>query len=312
MKRIALTAMAPTVVVATLLAPTVVRAQPAANAVAAEELFRKGRELLEEKRFAEACPKLEASQKLDPAVGTQFSLGQCYQGESRLASAWFAYRGAAAIAAQKGDRRRITAQTAADAIEPHLAHLLVHLAPDQGPIDLSIDGDRVVPEVLANPFPVDPGEHRVEAKGRHTWSKTVDVPSNDVKVDVNVPLVETAEQGALEEARRASNTTKNTWGLVLLDAGAAIAVAGGVIGAQAIVKGRDVNRDCPGNGSTCTDQSAVNENGTAKTYATVATVLLPVGVVAAAAGGVLLWTGRASVAASVTPTSGYLSASWRF
>ncbi len=140
------------VVDAALSLPPVARAQPAANAVAAEELFRKGRDLLEQKRYAEACPKLEASQKLDPAVGTQYSLGQCYEGESRLASAWFAYRGAAAVAAQKGDRRRVTAQKSADAIESHLAHLAVTLAPAQGPIEVSIDGDRIAPEVLVYPL----------------------------------------------------------------------------------------------------------------------------------------------------------------
>jgi hypothetical protein len=292
--------------------PSVAHAQPAANAVAAEELFRKGRELLEQKRYEEACPKLEASQKLDPAVGTQLSLGQCYQGESRLASAWFAYRGAAAVAARKGDQRRTIAQDKADAIESHLAHLVVHLAPGQGPVDVSIDGERIAPEVLANPFPVDPGEHRVEAHGRTVWSRGVEVPSNDVKVDVSVPLIETAEQGAIEESRRSDNARKRTWGLLLLDLGGAVALAGGVLGMQAIVKGRDINRECPGSGGTCSNQGAVTDNGTARTFATVSTVLVPVGLVAAAAGGIVLLTAHGSVEASVTPTSAAVNATWKF
>jgi hypothetical protein len=206
----------------------------------------------------------------------------------------------------------VTAQDKANAIEPHLAHLIVHLAQGQGPVDVSIDGDRIVPEVLANPFPVDPGEHRIEARGRTVWSQSVDVPSNDVKVDVTIPLIETAEQGALEEAQHADNSRKRFWGLLLVDAGGAIAFAGGILGMQAIVKGRDVNRECPGTGSTCSVQSAVNDNGTAKTFATVSTVLVPVGLVAAAAGGVVLLTAHGSVEASVTPTGASLSGTWRF
>jgi hypothetical protein len=294
------------------LAPAIARAQPAASAVAAEELFRQGRQLLEEKRYDEACPKLEASQKLDPAVGTQFSLGDCYRGESRLASAWFAYRGAAGVAAQKDDPRRARAQKSADAIEPHLAHLLVHLSPGQGPIEVSIDGNRIVPEVLTNPFPVDPGEHHVEAKGRTLWNQVVDVPSNDVKVDVAIPLIETAEEGAIEEARRRSNATKRTVGLVVLGTGAAVAVAGGVLGMQAIIKGRDVNGECPGTGNTCSNQGAVNENSTARTFATISSVLLPVGLAAVAAGSVVLLTAHGSVEASVTPKTASVALGWKF
>ncbi len=81
---------------------------------------------------------------------------------------------------------------------------------------------------------------------------------------------------------------------------------------QAIVKGATSTASAPAAGQTCSNLGAVNENGTAKTYATLSTVLVPVGLVAAAVGGVVLWTSQGSVEAAVTPTSASLSFGWGF
>ena len=46
---------------------------------AAQSLFDEGRRLMGEAKYADACPKLAESQKLDPGVGTQFHLADCYE-----------------------------------------------------------------------------------------------------------------------------------------------------------------------------------------------------------------------------------------
>jgi hypothetical protein len=100
--------------------------------------------------------------------------------------------------------------------------------------------------------------------------------------------------------------------MIFVGSGAAVAAAGGILGMQAIVKGRDVSVACPGTGNTCANQSAVTENGNAKTYATLSSVLIPVGAAALAVGGVILLTTHGSVEAAVTPTGANLAFRWRF
>src|SRR5260221_714184 len=54
----------------------------------AKALFEEAIKLLDAGRTAEACPKLEESKQLDPRVGTEFELADCYERMGRTASAW--------------------------------------------------------------------------------------------------------------------------------------------------------------------------------------------------------------------------------
>jgi serine/threonine-protein kinase len=57
------------------LATGIASAQSAADKAAAEALFDHGVRLMKQNNFAEACPKLEESDRIDPAVGTLLYLG---------------------------------------------------------------------------------------------------------------------------------------------------------------------------------------------------------------------------------------------
>lgn len=286
-----------------LVAPPVF-AQPTSNAVAAEELFQQGRALLQQNDLRAACEKLTASQKLDPAVGTLFSLGECYERRELLASAWFTYRAAVALAIQRADARQVLAQTQADALEPRLAHLRVVLEDTRGVTAVLVDGNQLVLEALETPMPVDPGPHRVEADGDRSWSQQVDVPGNGANVVVRVPSLE-APRAAPPVA-----TWKRPVAIGLLEAGGVATGVGLIAGMQAIVKGRDANAECPPPALNCANQAAVQENDTAKTFATVATVMIPVGLAVAAVGGVLLATSGPSIEAAAGPTSAQARVQW--
>jgi hypothetical protein len=44
--------------------------------------------LVKEGKYADACPKLEESQRQEASLGTQFYLADCYEHVGRTASAW--------------------------------------------------------------------------------------------------------------------------------------------------------------------------------------------------------------------------------
>jgi len=76
---------------------------------AAQTLFDEGRRLMAAGKLADACPKLAESQKLDPGVGTQFHLSDCYERFGQTASAWagFLEVAAAAKSAGQNDREKV-------------------------------------------------------------------------------------------------------------------------------------------------------------------------------------------------------------
>ena len=94
------------------------------SAEQAERRFAEGIELATAGRYGDACPKFEESQRLDPAIGTQYNLADCYEHTHRPASAWglFMTVTKAARAAGKSDRER-AAKARADALAPRLPRL---------------------------------------------------------------------------------------------------------------------------------------------------------------------------------------------
>ena len=275
-------------------------AQPAASAVAAEELFRKGRELIEQGRFAEACEKLEASEKLDAAVGTLFSLGECYAGQGRTASAWFAFRGAASLAAARNDHRRVGAQMKADALEPELAHLTIKLSDRRDQVRVLVDGAPIDAAALDSPIPVDRGKHHVEARGASTYEVDVDIPNNGIAAQVVIPSLVPPPPPPVWHA---APEWKRDLGMGLTGVGAMTAVVGAVFGVQAMVKARDVRAQC-GDQPTCGSADAVHQHDLGGTYADLATVLIPAGLAAAGVGIYVLATTHGSFEPAVTPAVG--------
>jgi len=136
------------------------------NKAAAEALFDDAKKLMAAKRYAEACPKLADSERLDPGVGTLLNLGLCYKQNGQTASAWSAYREAASQARAEGqsDREDLARQEAAT-LEPQLTKLVIEVPADTAAIpglEIKRDGDVVPQGLWGVPAPVDPGMRSID------------------------------------------------------------------------------------------------------------------------------------------------------
>lgn len=306
----------PLIALFALLASIPARSARASDAALAEALFQEGKRLMAEKRYAEACPKLEESQRADPGGGTLLAIAACHEEEGKLAAAWAEYGAAAAVARRDGRKDRLQiAERRAAAIEPRLGRLSVHVADEAARVTITRDDVEVPTAAWGTPIPVDPGEHvvRASAPGRSPWTMKLSVGEGELRTLTVPPLAALpAPAGASsprvggdahpDEPRAEDGATRRTVGYVLAGVGAIGAGVGAYFGVNALDAAGVVRDRCPV--TPCSDEGAVALNDRAKTWADVATVAIPAGIAVAALGVVLLWTapsGERASAARLTP-----------
>ncbi len=273
----------------------------AADAALAEKLFEDGRALMANGDYAEACPKLAESNRLDPGVGTLLNLGECYEKLGKTASAWATYREAEPLARRANQKERARhAQAKAEALAPSLSHLVVKVtarAPGQA---LLIDDRPIAEAAWSTPIPVDPGPHVVKAtaNGRKPFSTNIDVKGVAARVDVTIPELALLPPTPGETKGPTpppidEGATQRTLGWVGIGVGAALLVAGGVFGVIA-----KSNHDRANSDGHCTDvdcdQRGLDLIDSAKGSALASTILFIAGGVVGAGGAALLLTAPSS------------------
>src|SRR6188768_818628 len=133
----------------------------ASNRAAAEALFSQGRSLAASGKYAEACPKFEASQQLDPGLGTLLNLADCYEKVGKTASAWAEYREAIPLARAAGSKvREDLATERAAALESRLSMLTIVAmggVEEATGLEIRRDGVAVQTAELGSAIPLDPG-----------------------------------------------------------------------------------------------------------------------------------------------------------
>ena len=274
-------------------------AAQASDAAAAAELFGQGRDALQRKDYAEACPKLAESQRLDPKVGTLINLARCEEQTGKLAAASKHWADAQALARAVGDARGPYVDAQHEALAPRLAHVVLRIATGS-PGDLRVTVDAVVlpADSLGGPVAIDPGVHSIVASAaghadarfdvRAVEGQSVELP---IEAGPSLPVVEPPRTPgptaapSLEARSSEEHTSTRRW--IAYGAGGLGVVAlalGSVWGIQAInAKGE------PGcqNGVCATQAQAQvqNDGRSAGDRSTVAFVVAGVLV----AGGVALW-----------------------
>jgi serine/threonine-protein kinase len=169
----------------------------AQEASRAEELFHQGQTLMKEGDYDAACPKLQESERIDPATGTLLNLAVCHEAQGRTATAWAEYQEASERARRDGRADRVQYADARIAeLEPQLVRLTISLPPSHAVKDLLVrlDGQPVGQASYNVPFPIDPGGHTIgaSAPGRVSWEILVDVAADQVSAEVSIPELELA------------------------------------------------------------------------------------------------------------------------
>ncbi len=175
--------------------------QVAAEEKDAERLFREGRALVVEGRFAEACSRLEQSQRLEPRLGTKLNVAFCHERLGKIATAWVGFQEALSTArAERDATREGFARTRVDALRPRVPWLRVRGPAGSGvaPPMLLLDGAPLEPSRWGQELPVDPGEHTLLAVhgGEEYWRTTLALRESE-HVEVAIPAaVPTAPSNA--------------------------------------------------------------------------------------------------------------------
>lgn len=287
-------------VVLALLASTPARADDAADA---ENLFARAKALMNAGKFADACPLLKESYRLDPAQGTLLNLAMCNERTGRIASAWAQFRAVeqqARRAVPPREDRVKTAKKRADALEPMLGRVRVVVPPAaRSPgLVVRVDGDEKGEPTWAIGVVVDPGAHVVEvtAPGKKPSSLHVESKAG-ATVTVEVAALEdvasSRPDAEASEARgdaRDGGGGRTTAGVAIGCLGLATAAVGGVFGVLAITNGDDAKCAAPCTAGSAEAARSNDATDRSLAFANVANVTVPVGLVAAGVGAYLLFS----------------------
>lgn len=306
------------ILILVLLTESLALADDTSKSGLAETLFQAAKKLMAEGKYAEACPKLAESQKLDPGGGTLLLLAQCHEEEGKLASAWAEYRDALAVAIKDGraDRANRCKERLA-VVEPKLSHVTVKVAPaaDVKGLTVSLDGVDLPRAAWSTPLPIDPGAHvvRAAAPERASFEKKLAITGIAASGVVTIEPLAVVESVASPPPKAVDTVAidygrpRRYAGYALIGAGVVAVGVGAFFGFRAIDKRKDSDAECPADRCTAL---GVDLNESAKTSANVANFAIGLGLVSAIVGGVLVLGApkpevrTARIAPAIGPTIG--------
>lgn len=293
---------------ALLLAPPVLAQSTPEERAAADVLYEEAGKLMKAGQWTDAQTRLEASQKLDPGIGSLIRLAYCYEQLGRTASAWAAYNDTEAVARKTGDKRAAEAAQRAQQLLPKLSRLVLDVAPENrtAGVQLQKDGKPLDPALWGTPLPVDPGAHEIVALrlGKEVWRTTVTVAAKPGTSTVTVPAIPAEAVAPPEPATGGAPTWpgQRIAGMATGGAGVAGLLISAVLGGITFKKVADSKRNghCDANLATC-DAVGLDLQHQARTTANAANVAAALGGAAVVAGVVVFLTTPAGAQA---PKSG--------
>jgi hypothetical protein len=318
--------------------PTLTYAEPTSTTPtsSAAQLFDEARALMEQGEYTPACPKLEESQRLDPALGTLLHLGHCYEKSGQLAAAYRTFQDAADLAVQKKqadkpEPREQIARDRAEALAQNLSLIQIRPAGPVKDLTITLDGAPIDRAQWNRFFPIAFGKHvlRASAPGYEASEQAFEIgvparrgievtalvrtaqAANPESVEAAADLLSPAPEEALAAApadRPQSSSVQRIAGFVALGAGAAGLALGTVLGVMRTAKLTELSGDCDLDRGVCpvdpndtaTMQRVESLYSQAGSYAAGANLAWIVGGVVAAGGLVLVLTAPRDDAPAVT------------
>ncbi len=220
----------------------------------AQALFQDGRDLVDKGQWDAGCTKFEASMLLYPAASTLLNIARCYEHQSKLASAWSAYKRVQVLNRETlGEERRRAIDEMVEAqiksLTPRLPKIKLAMARPVASVTLRKDGEIVPTAVIGTEVPVDAGEHEIvaEAPGYRPFRQRFEVKESTLRV-IDIDLISDSEPDPHEASARIP-----TWSYVAGGAGLVfLGLSAGFRVDQAFVEGRqeglchgDVRALCP-------------------------------------------------------------------
>lgn len=240
-----------------------VQAARAADPSDAQTLFNEAVAAMDKQQYSIACPKLEEVTRLMPdGLGAKLTLGECYEGWGKLASAWSQYTLVESLAAKAGqDERSRQAAEKARGLRPRLATVRIDV-PDEvrlvAGILITRDGAEVSESEWGVAVPVDAGSHTIVARtsGREPWEKRLEDVTDGASIVVTPSLPELEREstsgaetsGFVGSSSAAPSTEKGrAWqrpaGFAASGVGALGLGVGTVLGGLSLAKGADSNHN---------------------------------------------------------------------
>lgn len=239
-------------------------------------LFDEGRDLMGQGRYLEACPKFEASLRLQQGVGTVYNLSDCYERIGRMASAWAGFVGVAQESEKVGQLERAkTARARAAALEPKLSRirLIVPVKVDVPGLEVQRDGDVLSRSLWGVAVPVDPGTYVMSATApsRERWSELVRVDQQGHIIDVRVPMLKIARAMEPEKKEPMKSPPNGSSPLPWMIGGAVLGASGLGMGIGFTTAANDKSDEATtivaklgGDPSACHGMPLVGDCGTAR------------------------------------------------
>ena len=289
-----------------------------AETLRAEELFERGRALLDAKKYEEACAAFDESMRLEPAAGTLINLALCHELEGKLATAMVEYGEALEQAVTDGRKDRIRfAQDRLEVLSTRVARFTVEMDSAIS-AEVSLDGREVPISALKKALSLDPGKHHlvVSRPGQAPFEHHFEVPKEDGwQGSVQVPsprppasLPPTAPEpthfvlpAPSTPREPTAQPRRTTWHWVGLGVGVLGLGTSAVTGIEALRAESDANENCiPERGYCSAESSAAADR--ANDLAWASTLSLGVGI-----SGLAMWMwlpkepGSTSVEVSTVP-----------